>query len=258
MFGPYKHAPSRFAGGHSLSRPAFRHSLLDGALSHSPLCPARRLSGRHHCGIATISIEVQNTLRAISHLFFSIAVCGFFSFAVLGHTASKPEQKSDAKSAAAASVAGDLPLVDLVSYKQVLAKYRGKPVMVTFWATWCDPCRAEYPMIVNLAKQYAPKGLVVFGVDLDADSDLNLVHQFIAENHPGFPNYRQDQKINADDFYRGVNPGWSGSMPHTVFYGREGPTALYFAGEPPPDAFEKAIQLILVAPTATSRNVSIQ
>jgi len=47
-------------------------------------------------------------------------------------------------------------------------------------------------------------------------------------------------------------------MPHTVFYGRDGHIARYFVGERPPDAFEKAIQLILVAPTATSRNVSIQ
>lgn len=199
-----------------------------------------------------------------------IGICGLFSFAALSHTAAapgpKPSARSGAKSAAvaaaltapAAATQEDLPLVDLASYKQVLAKYRGKPVMVTFWATWCDPCRAEYPMIVNLAKHYAPKGLVVFGVDLDADSDLKLVHQFIAEHHPGFPNYRQDQKINADEFYRGVNPGWSGSMPHTVFYGRDGHIAKYFVGERPPDAFEHAIQQILAAPTATSRNVSIQ
>jgi thiol-disulfide isomerase/thioredoxin len=189
-------------------------------------------------------------------LLLSIAVCGLFSFAAFGQTASKPEQKSVGESPASASA--DLPLVDLASYQQMLVKYRGKPVMVTFWATWCDPCRAEYPMIVNLAKQYAPKGLVVFGVDLDADSDLNLVHQFIAEHHPGFSNYRQDPKINADDFYRGVNPGWSGSMPHTVFYGRDGHIARYFVGERPPDAFEHAIQLILVAPTATSSNIAGQ
>jgi thiol-disulfide isomerase/thioredoxin len=220
------------------------------------------------------TLEATRNLRAISRLLLSIAVCGFFSFATLGHTAAAPGTKSNAdarsaavaaatKSAAAAAAPGppesnDLPLVDLASYKQVLAKYRGKPVMVTFWATWCDPCRAEYPMIVNLAKQYAPKGLVVFGVDLDADSDLKLVHQFIAEHHPGFPNYRQDQKINADEFYRGVNPDWSGSMPHTVFYGRDGHIVRYFVGERPADAFEHAIQSILVAPTATSRKVSIQ
>jgi thiol-disulfide isomerase/thioredoxin len=210
-------------------------------------------------------------LRAISRLLLSIALCGIVSFASLGHNPAAPGSRSSAHSdvksatagaavastaAAAASTAEDPPLVDLDSYKQVLAKYRGKPVMVTFWATWCEPCRAEYPMIVNLAKQYAPKGLVVFGVDLDADSDLNLVHQFIAEHHPGFSNYRQDPKINADDFYRGVNPGWSGSMPHTVFYGRDGHIARYFVGERPPDAFEHAIQLILVAPTATSSNVA--
>ncbi|HUJ30600.1 MAG TPA: TlpA disulfide reductase family protein [Candidatus Acidoferrum sp.] len=139
----------------------------------------------------------------------------------------------------------DLPLIDLAGYEQVLAKYRGKPVLVTFWATWCEPCRDEFPMVVELAKQYAPQGLAVFGVSLDDDADIHLVRRFLAKNQPGFHNYRQKPGIDVDAFYRGVNPAWTGTMPETVFYGRDGRIVGHFVGAQPRASFEEGIRAIL-------------
>lgn len=138
-----------------------------------------------------------------------------------------------------------LPLIDLAGYNEVLAKYRGKPLLVTFWATWCEPCRDEFPMIVELAKQYAPQGLAVFGVSLDDDADLHLVRRFLEKNQPAFSNYRQKPGIDVDAFYRGVNPAWSGTMPETVFYDRSGRIAGHFVGAQPRASFEQAIHIIL-------------
>jgi thiol-disulfide isomerase/thioredoxin len=149
-----------------------------------------------------------------------------------------------------------LALVDLSGYQQFLAKYRGKPVLVTFWATWCEPCRDEYPMIVKLAAQYAPQGLAVFGVDMDDDADLHLVQHFLTQNRPGFPNIRQKPGIDLDAFYRGVNPEWQGTMPETVFYGRNGRIVVHFVGEKTRNDFDNAIHLILATPSAdASRNL---
>src|ERR1700693_3171862 len=61
----------------------------------------------------------------------------------------------------------DPPLIDLAGYRQLLAKYKGKALVVNFWATWCEPCRDEYPMIVELAKEFKPQGVSVIGVDMD-------------------------------------------------------------------------------------------
>jgi thiol-disulfide isomerase/thioredoxin len=171
---------------------------------------------------------------------------------------------AQAKSASVATISGSEKvavesapsLIDLGGYRQMVAGYQGKALMVTFWATWCEPCRDEYPMIVALAKKYASQGLVVVGVSVDEESDMNLVHQFLEQTHPGFPNYVRKPGIDVNAFYQGVNPDWHGTMPHTVFYGRDSHIARYLTGASPKEAFENAIQLILLKSSAEQAKVT--
>ena len=172
------------------------------------------------------------------------------ALALLLATLGFPRPRSMAAKPAANPEAGDPPLLDLAGYKDMLAGYHGKGVLVTFWATWCEPCRNEYPMIISLAKEYGPQGLAVVGISLDEDADMNLVRHFLAQSHPGFPNFRQKPGIDADAFYRGVNPEWRGAMPETVFYARDGHLARSFVGEKSKEAFVDAIRLILVSAAA--------
>jgi thiol-disulfide isomerase/thioredoxin len=139
----------------------------------------------------------------------------------------------------------DPQLIDLAGYRQLLAKYKGKPLVVNFWATWCEPCRDEYPMIVELAKEFKPQGVSVIGVDMDDESDMNLVRRFIARTQPQFPNYRQKPGIDLDAFYDGVNSEWKGTMPQTIFYGREGQILGFFLGTRPRPVFEQAFRATL-------------
>ena len=168
-------------------------------------------------------------------------------------TAKKPAPKPAASSRATA----DLALIDLAAYNKLLARYKGKPLLVTFWATWCEPCRDEFPMLAGLTEEYAPKGLAVFGVSLDSNADMNLVRHFLAQYRPGFPSYRQDPQIDVDAFYHGVNPQWQGAMPETIFYGRDGRIALSFSAEQTRATYEQAIRAILGS-SASSRNENLQ
>ena len=174
----------------------------------------------------------------------ALALAGFSNLSLAQTASSKPSAKSSRPAAA------DLPLIDLGGYNQVLAKYRGKPLVVTFWATWCEPCRDEFPLLVELQKQYAPQGLAIFGVSLDDDADMNLVRRFLTRNQPGFSNYRQKPGIDVDAFYRGVNPAWTGTMPETIFYGRDGRIIGHFVGSQPRAAFEEGIRQVLASPGA--------
>jgi cytochrome c biogenesis protein CcmG/thiol:disulfide interchange protein DsbE len=60
-------------------------------------------------------------------------------------------------------------LGDLKGNKVTLASYRGKALMINFWATWCGPCRIETPWIVELRNKYAAQGFEVLGVDTEGD-----------------------------------------------------------------------------------------
>ena len=111
----------------------------------------------------------------------------------------------------------DPELIDAAGYQKILAEHKGQPLLVTFWATWCEPCRAEYPMLNELAKQYAPQGLKVVGVNLDDDGDIISTRRFMARYKPVFPNYRK--KAGGETaFVDVVMAGWSGAIPASFFY----------------------------------------
>src|SRR5258708_36020373 len=111
----------------------------------------------------------------------------------------------------------DPELIDVQAYQKLLEQSQGKPLLVTFWATWCEPCRDEYPMLNELAKKYAPQGLKVMGVSMDDDGDLILKRRFLARYKPIFPNYRK--KAGGEEVFRqGGLPVWHGVLPASFLY----------------------------------------
>ena len=140
----------------------------------------------------------------------------------------------------------DPELIDAQGYQKLVEQYRGKPLLVTFWATWCEPCRHEYPMLNELAKQYAPQGLRVVGVNLDDDGDLILMRRFLARYKPIFPNYRK--KAGGEEVFRQTAlAGWNGALPASVFYARDGRQAGHVLGEGSRETYEAAIRSLLAA-----------
>jgi thiol-disulfide isomerase/thioredoxin len=86
---------------------------------------------------------------------------------------------------------GDLaPEIDLKSMtgdQIVLSKLQGRPVVVNFWATWCGPCREEFPALVRMFKQYQDQGLVVVGVNFQDDNSDAGVLTFMRNTLVNFP-----------------------------------------------------------------------
>jgi thiol-disulfide isomerase/thioredoxin len=138
----------------------------------------------------------------------------------------------------------DPRLIDAQGYQKLLEQYRGKPVLITFWATWCEPCRDEFPMLNELIKEYVPKGLHVVGVNLDDDGDLILMRRFIARYQPAFPNYRKTAG-GENAFVQAVRPGWRGEIPASFFYAKDGRQIGHLVGANDRATYEAAIRTLL-------------
>jgi thiol-disulfide isomerase/thioredoxin len=139
-------------------------------------------------------------------------------------------------------LAGDL---DAASLEKRLATEKGRVVLLNFWATWCEPCREEYPALVRLDREYRGKGLTVVGITTDLASQLPAVEKFLAEQKPGFPNYRKKPGGDDQDFIEAVDPKWGGELPFTVLYGRDGRKARVLSGKSSYADFEKEVRGLL-------------
>jgi len=105
-----------------------------------------------------------------------------------------------------------------------LADYKGKVVLLDFYATWCDPCRLETPHLVALQQQYEAKGLRVIGLNVGGDDDRAEVPAFAREFGIQFPLVYPDEKL-VDD-YMGVNE----SIPQTFVLDRQGNVIKRYVG----------------------------
>jgi thiol-disulfide isomerase/thioredoxin len=110
--------------------------------------------------------------------------------------------------------------IDLDGLRKVL-KPNGKPLMVNFWATWCDPCRDEFPDVVKLDNDYRGK-IDVITISLDEPADINtFVPKFLAEMKAQMPAYLL-HTADEDAAIKMISSDWSGNLPMTVLYGSDG------------------------------------
>jgi thiol-disulfide isomerase/thioredoxin len=142
----------------------------------------------------------------------------------------------------APKLAGEL---DARSYAAAVAKQKGQVVVVNFWATWCVPCREEYPDLTRLEKAYRGKGLSVLGVSIDSARDLAAVDKFLAKMKPDFPNYRKASGGDDQVFIESVDKDWGGELPFTVLYARDGKKAKVLSGKQTYRDFETAVKALL-------------
>ena len=106
-----------------------------------------------------------------------------------------------------------------------LADYRGKVILLDFWATWCAPCKFEIPGFVELQEQYGKDGLQVIGVSVDDTVD-KLV-PFVAQYKMNYPVL---QGLGHDDVQEAFGPMWG--IPTSVVISREGRICARHTGLP--------------------------
>jgi thiol-disulfide isomerase/thioredoxin len=109
---------------------------------------------------------------------------------------------------------------------QDLLKGNGaRPLLVNYWATWCEPCRDEFPDLVKIDGQYRPKGLEFIAVSLDDLKDINTeVPKFLREMRAKMPVYLLNV-ADPEPAINAVDPAWGGSLPATFLYNSKGEVA---------------------------------
>ncbi len=107
-------------------------------------------------------------------------------------------------------------LKDLSGTPQRLDQWRGKVVLVNFWATWCEPCRKEIPEFVRIQEKYGQRGVQFVGVAVD---DAAKVASFVEEFHINYPVVIGG--LEALELSRRLG-NRSGGLPFTVIFDRAG------------------------------------
>ena len=106
--------------------------------------------------------------------------------------------------------------------KVLIAKPKDKPLLVSFWATWCDPCRDEFPDLVKIDKDYRPQSLDFVTISLDEVADIKTsVPAFLSQMKATMPAYLLDVK-DPEPAINAVDPRWQGDLPATFLYNAKG------------------------------------
>lgn len=133
--------------------------------------------------------------------------------------------------------APEFSLKDMNGEERKLSDFRNKAVIITFWATWCPPCRAEIPHFKSLYEEYKEKGLEVVGIALD-QGGVKDVKPFAEKNKITYPILLANQKVVED--YGGIR-----GIPTTFVIDRKGNIIEKFIGYRDKEVFEAAIKKLL-------------
>ena len=102
-------------------------------------------------------------------------------------------------------------------------------VLVNVWATWCTPCREEFPDLLHVARELKPKGLRLVLVSVDFPEDQGETASFLTSQGVDFPTFLRTGKDEA--FVNGLEPKWSGAIPATFLYDGSGRLVRFWEGK---------------------------
>ena len=152
----------------------------------------------------------------------------------MAYTRYAPQQPA----APAVAALWQLSFPDVQGHPQTLSQWRGQPVVLNFWASWCAPCREEMPEFVTLRSHYLPKGVEFVGIAID---DPANVAQFLQKQPVNYPILIGGGAGHSLARQLG-NP--SGALPYTIVLDRNGDVVLSHLGRLPRAKLETVLREI--------------
>ena len=118
-----------------------------------------------------------------------------------------------------------------------LSAYKGKVVLLNFWATWCGPCKTEIPWFVDFETRFQTRGFTVLGVSMD-ENGWKVINPYVAEHKINYPIVLANEEVN--ELYGGIE-----ALPTTLLIGKDGKVAFLHAGLISREEYEKEIRQLL-------------
>jgi thiol-disulfide isomerase/thioredoxin len=120
-----------------------------------------------------------------------------------------------------------------------------RPLLINFWATWCEPCREEFPDLVRINGDYFSRGLEFITISLDDVAEIKTsVPQFLQEMHAPMRAYLLNPS-DPDALVAAVDPTWGGALPATFLFDAQGQIAFKHMGRVKVEELRAALEKVL-------------
>lgn len=124
-----------------------------------------------------------------------------------------------------------LPEMSISKYEEVKAQYKGKVILVNFFASWCPPCKAEIPDFIKVYNKYKDK-FVIIGISID--DDVQKGAEFVIDKGIPYPTFHAERALKAK-----MNVS---SIPTNIFYKPDGTLFNFYVGQLSEDLLESLIE----------------
>ena len=173
-----------------------------------------------------------------------ISIALFIVLTVITASLATPAQYTKGRSAKPRKPIVVAP-IDTDQLKTLITQQRQLPLLVNFWATYCDPCRDEFPDLVKIDKDYRPHAMDFITVSLDDVGEIKTeVPKFLDSMKATMPAYL----LNVSDPEPAidlVDPRWQGSLPATFLYNEKGEMVYKHIGRIKPEELRAAIEKVI-------------
>jgi thiol-disulfide isomerase/thioredoxin len=134
--------------------------------------------------------------------------------------------------------------LDETGVQKLIAAQKGKAVLVNFWATWCEPCRAEMPQLVAMNSRLKGKPFQLLVISADEPEQAADAYKFVTSHSVPLPSYIKHAKSD-DHFINAFDPKWSGAVPALFLYDRTGKRVKSWIGETEIAEVEAAVRKLV-------------
>lgn len=130
--------------------------------------------------------------------------------------------------------------IDKPKLQKLIKERKGKILFLNVWATWCVPCREEFPSIVKLSNEF--KDVEFVGISVDFPEEIETkIKPFLKRNNANFQNY-VNSFSNDEELINTLNEKWSGAIPATFIYDKKGKQIYFIEGKKSYGEFKKYLE----------------